>query len=812
MEHLKPEPTLLAESVINSMPLCVYRIDQQGKITYANKMLLDQLCVTWNDVIGKTAYDFYPPDLAEKYREDDKRVVMTRQLLHEIEQNCNPTTGKTEWVEVLKTPLIEDGEVIGVQGVFWDISERFLAERENQKNQALLQTLAEYSPEVVLILDEALTITYANRPLPGLAETMLGGSYLPDIIKDENNETAKKLLNTLISGQQCNWQTCYLCAYGKQYFLEMRAVKIQNNESLPQLQLTATDITHRVESERKLRLAATVYTSAREAILITDADGKIIDSNQAFTDMSGYLSSECCGAHFTIYLYGEEEDNATLSQIETGLKQQDCWQGELHVGNKEQSELIVMTTISAVRNLQNDLQNIVILLSDITKQKQHQRQLEHVALYDTLTNLPNRYALNQKLDEAMRNAKRNNERMAIMYLDLDGFKAVNDRHGHTEGDKLLTRLAQKLSSAVHKYDFIARIGGDEFVILAIDINCRAHPDRYYKRLLDTISQPIASDIGVLELSASLGITFYPQTKAITPEQLLHQADVAMYEAKKEGKNRFSVYNCSKGDTTDDISQEYAALKQALDANELELFYQPIVNMRLGKMVAAEALLRWNHPTRGLLSPGDFLHIAANSPLMVDIDQWVIKTAVTQLHCWLKQVADFQLSINVDIKTLEQPDFINYMECLIDKIDIEPNSLTLEIRENSAIADIQLISQAIHASLDIGIRFSLDNFGTGYSTLKFLNKLPATELKIDRSIVGDMLEDEDDMALIQGVQGLAHAFNKSLVAEGVETEAHGFALLNMGCDLGQGFAIAKPMQASKLLTWRQNWAPCPSWIM
>lgn len=810
MEYLESESTLIAESVINSMPLCVYRIDLHGRITYANKMLLNQLCVTWNDVIGKTAYDFYPPDLAKKYREDDQRVLMTRHLLHEIEQNINPTTGKTEWVEVLKTPLIENGEAVGIQGVFWDISERFLADKECQQHRVLLQALSEHSPDVVLMLDEQLAITYVNRPLPGFTDAMLGGCYLPDLIKDEDCEAAKKLLNTLISGQQCHWQARYLCAYGKQYFLEMRAVKIQNNESSPQLQVTATDITHRVESEQKLRLAATVYTSAREAILITDARGKIIDSNQAFTDMSGYLSSECCGAHFSVYLYGEQ--SVTFPHIETALTQHDCWQGELNVGNKQQSELIAMTTISAVRNTQNDLQNTVILLSDITKQKQHQRQLEHVALYDTLTNLPNRYALNQKLDQVMQNAKRNNERMAIIYLDLDGFKTVNDQYGHTEGDKLLTKLTHRLSLAVHKYDFIARIGGDEFVILAIDINSRANTDHYYHQLLDAVAQPIACDIGVLELSASLGVTFYPQTKSITPEQLLHQADIAMYEAKQEGKNRFAFYNCHKDDTTDAPSPEYAALKHALNGNELELFYQPIVNMRLGKMVAAEALLRWNHPTKGLLCPDDFLFIAANSSLMVDIDQWVIKTAVTQLHYWLQQLPDFQLSINVDIRTLEQPDFINYMERLIDKIDIEPNSLTLEIRENSAIADIQLISQAIHASMDIGIQFSLDNVGTGYSTLRFLNTLPATRLKIDRSIVGDMFEDEDDMTLIQGVQGIANAFNKSVVAEGVETEAHGFALVNMGCDLGQGFAIAKPMPAKKLLTWRQNWAPCPSWLM
>lgn len=812
METYAPVYPTQTENVFDSVPLCVFRLDTTGKIVYANRRLLEQLQASPEDIIGKTVYEFYPEELSEKCRSDDEAVIRKGQMIHAVEQNRNPKTGELYWVEVYKTPLIEDNCVVGIQGVFWDISERFLLEQERKKNQALLETLAQYSPDVVMLTDEQLCVTYSNRPLKGMTEMDMRGGHLPDMLENINPSeppTGSLLLKTLVTGNQCQWQTSYTTDKGT-CFMELRAVRVVEEDSKPRLQITATDITQRIESDQKLQLAAAVYTAAKEAILITDPNGVIIDANQAFTDISGYQKAECCGAHFNSYLFSDDPEK--LNEINQNLSEHDSWQGELCIGSKQQCELTASTSISVIRDQRNSVQNCVILFSDITQQKLHQQQLEHIALFDSLTNLPNRYALTIEMDKAMEAALAKNQRLAILYLDVDGFKAINERYGHAQGDKLLAKLAHRLTRILHPGDTIARIGGDEFVVVAPNINNRSNLEQYYYQILDVASQPVTNDVGVLELAANLGITFYPQPGTTKPETLLRQADLAMYASRAQGKNRYSTFSLENNEFLVEVDNEARALEQAISDRQLTLYYQPKVNMRLGRMIGAEVLLRWQHPTKGLLTPSAFLDSASDSPIAIKLDHWVLENAIKQLQRWQYDHPDMQLSINIHIKTLEQPEFAFFLNDLIKTHKITPESITLELKESSAVEDIKLVTRALHNCIDIGIRFSLDQFGTGYSTLKFLQSLPATELKLDRSLVKDMLDDDDDMAVIEGVKGLAKAFNKSLVAEGVETEAHGFALLSMGCDLAQGFAIAKPMPADKLIAWKQTWAPCPSWLM
>jgi len=799
-------------TAFDTMPLCVFRLDTTGIITYANRKLLEQLQTTPENIIGKEVYDFYPKALREQYRCADQEMLRKGQMVHAVEQNRNPKTGEIYWVEVYKTPLIDENGITGIQKVFWDVSERFLVEQEHPQRQALLETLTQYSPDVVMLTDEQLCITYANRALNGLNDADMQRGYIPDLLPNINPtepSSSSLLLKTLIYGNPCRWQTSYRNDKGT-FFLELRAVRMIEEDASHQLQITATDITQRIEDDQKLQLAAAVYTAAKEAILITDPNGIIIDANQSFTEISGYLKTECCGAHFHSYLFTDSQD--TLLDIKKNLETKDTWQGELYIGNKQQFELTASTSISVIRNQCNAVQNHVILFSDITRQKQHQQQLEQIALFDPLTNLPNRYALSMEMDRAMEIAQSKNQRLAVIYLDVEGFKSINERHGHSQGDRLMAKLAHQLTKTIHPGDTIARIGGDEFVILAPNINARSNLEQYYYQILDVTSLPIANNAGVLELSANMGITFYPQPTPIKADALLRQADLAMYQSRTQGKNRYAIFNLINSEYLQEIDSDVKALEEAIANNQLTLYYQPKVNMRLGRMVGAEALLRWRHPTKGLLTPDSFLMIATDSPLAIKLDHWVLRNAILQLQQWQIDQPDIQLSVNINIKTLEQAEFAFFINDLITACKVTPQNITLEIKESSAIEDIKLVTRALHSCLDTGIRFSLDHFGIGHSTLKFLRSIPANELKIDRSLIKDMLENSDDMAVIEGAQGLAKAFNKSLVAEGVETEAHGFALLSMGCDLAQGFAIAKPMPGDKLITWQRTWSPCPSWLM
>ncbi|MCG8537794.1 MAG: bifunctional diguanylate cyclase/phosphodiesterase, partial [Pseudomonadales bacterium] len=354
-------------------------------------------------------------------------------------------------------------------------------------------------------------------------------------------------------------------------------------------------------------------------------------------------------------------------------------------------------------------------------------------------------------------------------------------------------------------------GGDEFVVVLPDYDNREDKNVLLSNLLQSISMPIHSATGVIEVSGSLGMTFYPQAESVDADHLIRQADVAMYQAKMQGKNRYAVFDVQKEQEQKSSQMLMVQLHSALVGDEFRVVYQPKVNMVNGAVVGVEALLRWQHPSQGLLAPEEFMSAVAEGNLVVAIDHWVIEHVVGQLQDWRRIGLDFTLSINVSIKTLEEPDFSHWLASLLLKYPgVDASKIILEVLESSAVEDVDQISLVIRASKQLGVSFSLDDFGTGYSTLNFLKKLPADELKIDRTFVRDMLHDEDDLAIIKGVLGLALAFDKKVVAEGVESEEHGLALLKLGCEQAQGYVIAKPMSAQDLVLWVRSWQPFKSW--
>lgn len=571
------------------------------------------------------------------------------------------------------------------------------------------------------------------------------------------------------------------------------------------------DITERKQIEEKLKRSASVFTHAHEGIMITDASATITEVNDAFSRITGYTFEEVLGKTPQI-LQSECHSPDFYAEILGTLQTQGYWDGEIWNRRKNGENFPLMLTISAVTNSEGLVQHYVLLCTDITSMKEHQNQLEHIAHYDLLTNLPNRVLLADRLSQAMVQCNRHEQSLAVVFLDLDGFKQVNDTNGHNIGDELLIALSVRMKEALREGDSLARIGGDEFVAVLTDLNSVECCEPILERLLLAASRPVRVDGMVLNVSASIGVTFYPRDN-VDADLLMRHADQAMYVAKELGKNRYHLFDTAQDDAIKVQRESLEAIRYALDNHQFVLHYQPKVNMRTGTVIGVEALIRWQHPTRGLLNPIDFLPVIDNNPMSVEMGEWVIDTALTQIGLWQEMGLNLPVSTSVNIAAvqLQQPDFTQRLTNLLaSHPDVEPRYLELEVLETSALDDVIHVSNVMNSCMALGVNFALDDFGTGYSSLTYLRRLPANLIKIDQSFVRDMLSDSDDLAIVEGVIALAKSFKRDVIAEGVETIEHGVALLHLGCDLAQGYGIARPMPAVDIPSWISTWKADDSW--
>ena len=569
------------------------------------------------------------------------------------------------------------------------------------------------------------------------------------------------------------------------------------------------DIVAHKQSEARLQLAANVFSHVREGIMITDDDGLIVEVNDAFSRVTGFDREDAIGRNPRILKSGRQAPEFYRTMWQT-LTEQGYWTGELW-NQRQNGELYVeRLTVSAVRDTVGKLQNYVGLFTDITDEKAHQKQLERVAHYDSLTSLPNRVLLADRLQQAIAQSHRNGQSLAVAYLDLDDFKAVNDQYGHGSGDELLVAVAQAMRDALRDGDTLARIGGDEFVAVLTNLDEAHGCQPALERLLLAAAAPVSIDSASIQVSVSVGVTLYPQDGA-DADLLLRHADQALYVAKQAGKNRYHQFDVAEDVAASTQRGELQQLAMALEQRELLLHFQPKVNMRTGAVIGAEALIRWQHPERGLLPPGAFLPLAENHPLAIDIGEWVIATALAQIESWRALGLDIPISVNIGARQLQQADFVDRLrQMLAAHPTVRPGELEMEVLESSALDDLVHVSQVIRDCQSLGVNFALDDFGTGYSSLTYLKRLPVAMLKIDQSFVHDMLNDPDDLAILEGIIGLASAFRREVIAEGVETVEHGEMLLKLGCELAQGYGIARPMPAARFPAWASAWRPDSAW--
>jgi diguanylate cyclase (GGDEF)-like protein/PAS domain S-box-containing protein len=565
-----------------------------------------------------------------------------------------------------------------------------------------------------------------------------------------------------------------------------------------------TEIAQRRQAEERLRLAASVFSEANEGILITDPEANILEVNRAFTRLTGYAYEEAIGKN-PRFLQSGHQNEVFYTAMWTELLRNGHWQGELWNRRKDGRLYVAQTTINAVRNADGAVSHYVGLSFDITEQKQHQERIEHLAFHDALTQLPNRILLADRIRQALIWTDRHQRLMAVCYLDLDGFKPVNDQFGHKAGDRLLIEVAQRLQNAVRSQDTVARLGGDEFVLLLTDLATAAETEDVLARVLKAISAPYPLEQGqATSVSASIGVTHYPHDRN-DADTLLRHADQAMYQAKQSGRHRVHVFDPGQEQRASQHHQFRERVRQALENREFVLHWQPKIDMRRGEVVGAEALIRWPQPDGTWISPACFLPNLEHDNLIVELGDWVLREALRQLAAWQTRGITLRISVNVAAQQLRDEAFPGKILALFrDYPALSPAQLELEIVETAAIDDLDRVGRIMRACQRGGIDFALDDFGTGYSSMLYFRRLPARTIKIDQSFVRDMLKDRDDLALIEGILGMTRAFGKTVVAEGVESLEHGRLLLQLGCHLGQGFGLARPMPGEELPVWLRSW--------
>lgn len=568
------------------------------------------------------------------------------------------------------------------------------------------------------------------------------------------------------------------------------------------------DISERKKTEEHLRLSACVFDHSNEGILVTDHNRNIVDTNAAFSRISGYSREEVLGKNPSM-LGCEYQDNQFYEQMWQSIHHSGHWMGEIWNQRKSGEKYAEWLSINSVKNQHGIVEYYVGISSDITAIKRHQEQLQYLAHYDQLTHLPNRVLVADRLQQAIVHASRSKHKVALIYIDLDGFKQINDTYGHGFGDQVLIKIAGQMQAALRDGDTLARLGGDEFIVILPELDSIALCQAVIERLLEASGKIIEVDGIQVRLSASIGASCYPQSSEISPDHLIRQADQAMYQAKLAGRNQYCLFDANQARQLQEQQKKIERIQQALLNQEFVLYYQPKVDLFTNRVIGVEGLIRWRHPQAGMIGPSQFLPLLDKHRLQIELGNWVLHCALDQLESWRQHGIDLTISINIDGTHLQHGEFLHDLrQALAAHPMVDPNDLELEILESSALEDVAGVATIMTACKALGVGFALDDFGTGYSSLTYLKRLPVKTIKIDQSFVKDMLDDKDDLSILQGVIGLAKAFERHCIAEGIETNEHAAMLREIGCRFGQGYAFAKPMTNEELLRWLQRLGQLP----
>ncbi len=553
--------------------------------------------------------------------------------------------------------------------------------------------------------------------------------------------------------------------------------------------------TARLAAEEKLELSAKVFSQSREAIIITDKDNNIISVNRAYTAITGYEEQEVLGKNPKFLASGQHDKDFYRVLWETLLKD-NFWQGELWNRHKDETIYPEWLTISVVRDETGDVVYYIAIFTDITEHKDREQQIEHLAHYDSLTNLPNRRLLKSRVDYELTAAERNKKTFALLFIDLDHFKNINDSLGHTIGDQVLIEVGRRLLACVRKEDTVARLGGDEFNILLADSNVNGAAIVAYK-IIASLAEPILYQNYQLHITPSIGISLYPDN-GDSYEILFKNADIALYQAKKQGRNQCQFFTPTMQQHTQRRMEIENDLRQAIVRNELMVYFQPQVNTQTGQIIAAEALLRWQHPDWGMVSPAEFIPVAEECGLILSIGDWVLEQSIAQARQWHDAGFSLTIAVNLSLAQFRAHTLLEKVKQTLEHYHLPAQYLELELTESIAMQNAELAIEITHQLTQLGIELSIDDFGTGYSSLSYLQRFSLHKLKIDQSFTKSMSSNQDSENIVDAIISLAKSLNLKTIAEGVETKQQLDMFKQKNCDEIQGYYFSKAVPADEFM--------------
>ncbi|MGA2429024.1 MAG: EAL domain-containing protein [Candidatus Acidiferrum sp.] len=566
----------------------------------------------------------------------------------------------------------------------------------------------------------------------------------------------------------------------------------------------ARDITERVKSEERLRLWSRVLAQSTEGIFVCDPQERILLANTAFEQLTGFSTGEVLGKTPRILQSGRQ-DRAFYSNMWKSVLETGAWRGEMWNRRKNGEFYVEWLSISAVYDHKGTVTHYVGIFSDVTVRKQAEERIVHLANYDALTDLPNRVLLMDRLNQLTKAAQRRKSKVAVVFIDLDRFKEVNDSLGHDAGDLLLKTLAKRLSDAVRDEDTVARLGGDEFVVVFQGLHEAQEVTLLAQKLLSCLVLPVTLNGYELTVTASLGISLYPDDAA-DGQGMIRNADAAMYQAKGAGRNAFHFYTSDLNDRALELLSMENALRRAIERQEFVLHYQPQINIGSGAIVGAEALIRWNHPELGLVMPGKFISIAEERGLIVPIGNWVIEEATRQAGVWQNAGISIPIAVNVSAVQFRQKDFVEQLANSVRKHGITPSRIELELTEGIIMRDAETTIKILERLHEIGFQLSIDDFGTGFSSLNYLRRFPIDKIKIDRSFVSDVTQSESAASIVTAVISLAQSLKLKVIAEGVQTKEQLEILRVQRCDDAQGFLFSPALVSGEFEKLVYDWKP------
>ena len=792
-------------TIVTQVPGAVFRFRPDGPIDFVSDAIEDISGYSAAQFMRSTTHawaNLICPEDRKRQRRSVTQAILNCQS-YEIEYRILDASGTERWVMENGQPAQagEDGKAPWVDGIISDISQR---KHNEMRIEALLAEQSAILDNVMfgVMFVRNRTIVTVNRrceELFGYAPGEMTGASTALVFPSafDFEAAGARQYPTLAAGDYFSEERHYRRRDGTLFWCMVSGYALDRNRPNEGSIWVYADVTARKEAEEKLRLSATVLEHIADGVMVIDTAGKIVAVNPAFTQITGYSEQEALGQDRTLMRSGRHDDAFYRAQWEE-LERTGFWRGEIWNMRKSGELYLEWLTVSAVRDTRGQTTHYVGVSSDITLVKEAQEKLDHLAHHDPLTALPNRLLFHDRLHHALQRATREHEKLALLFIDLDRFKNVNDTLGHHIGDELLKQVAHSLQDKLREGDTLARLGGDEFIVLLENVEGEYGASLVAEKLVTMFEQPFMVAGHELFVTCSVGISLFP-ADATDLNMLIRNADVAMYQAKARGRNGFSFYAPSMtGEGVERLRLE-TFLRRSIEKEEIFLNFQPQVEIDTGRLVGVEALVRWNHPELGLVPPVRFIPLAEDTGFINQLGKWVLFESCRQMTRWEEAGLYVpKIAVNLSARQFERGSIVNMVAEILRETGLAPERLQLEVTE-SVIMSTGDAMDFINDLHSIGVALAIDDFGTGYSSLAYLKQLPVQTLKIDRSFIKDISTDVNDEAITIAIIQLGKSMNLSVIAEGVESEEQAAFLLRHGCNLAQGYFYSKPVMADDLLT-------------